>query len=312
MKTAEYHLILNPRSKGGKAAGKFDTIFSLMKAAGLDYDYVFADTYEKIRNASVEANGKDYDVIVAVGGDGTINAVINGFYCNSNAAPPAKMLGVIYTGTSPDFCKSYGVPLDLENAIDAISARQLRRIRIGSISLVTCMEPLKTETRYFSCCASIGIGATVAEKANRFRKFAGDTPGTLGAILSSLFTFNPFGIDVRLGIEDRRILRTTNVFVGRTKYIASGLRVKDEIPDDDDRFYVLGVHNLDFLRLPGLLRQLYSGNISNSPVLEIFYSDDISFDSPNKNIRVEFDGDAVGFTPCSIKTANFPLSLIIG
>ena len=311
MKPVKYHLILNPRSRGGKAAKKFDTIFRLMKEAGLEYDFVFADTYEKIRNASAKANAGDYDVIVAVGGDGTINAVINGFYDESVKTGPGKMLGVIYTGTSPDFCKSYGIPLDLKSAVNTILLRQVRKIRIGSIALKTSLDPVTTETRYFSCCASIGIGAMVADRANRYRKYAGDTSGTLGAILSSLMKFKAGDMILKTGAEEKLIPVVTNIFVGRTKYIASGLKVKDEINDDDERFYVICIKNLNLLRLPGLLRQLYSGNIAGSPVLEVFYTDTISIFSENKETQVEFDGDAAGFTPCSIQVANIPLNLII-
>jgi diacylglycerol kinase family enzyme len=311
MNPAKYHLILNPRSRGGKAERQFDVIFSLMKDAGLTYDCVFADTYEKIHDASVAANAGDYDVIVAVGGDGTINATINGFYYKQGLASPNKMLGVIYTGTSPDFCKSYGVPLNMAQAVDAIRRRKVREIRIGMINLHTCLDPPKVETRYFSCCASIGIGAMVAEKANKYRKYAGDTIGALAAIFSSLFTFQPAGMMVIADNTEKKFPRVTNIFVGRTKYIASGIKVKEEVSDRDSRFYVLCVNNLNMLRLPGLLRQLYSGDMSGSPVLEVFYADEISIDSPNKTARVEFDGDAAGFSPCSILAAAAPLNLII-
>lgn len=311
MKSAKYHLILNPGSRGGKAEGDFESIFSLMIEAGLDYDYVFAGTYEEIREASATANAGECDVIVAVGGDGTINAVINGFYDENGMTISSKMLGVIYTGTSPDFCKSFGIPLGFKEAVQTIWAGKARKIRIGSIRLRKDPAKDQMETRYFSCCASIGIGAAVAEKANRFRKRLGDTAGTLTAILSSLFTFHPVGMIIKMGSEERIISRVTNIFVGRTKYIASGLKVKNEMKDDDERFYVICVNNLNLLRLPGLLRQLYTGNISNSKVLEVFYTDKISIFSEDKETRVEFDGDAAGFTQCSVQAAKSMLSLII-
>lgn len=304
------HLILNPRSQGGKSAKKFNTIFRLIKEAGIDYDHVFADTYQKIRDASAKANFGDYDAIVAVGGDGTINAVINGFYDENGMTGSDKMMGVIYTGTSPDFCKSYGVPLELAEAVDAIRIGQVRKIRIGSIKLRTQPGQEKAETRYFSCCASIGIGAMVAGKANRLRKYMGDTAGTLASILSSLVKFHPADMVVNTGTGERIIPRVTNIFVGRTKYIASGLKVKDEITDDDDRFYFLCVKNLNFISLPGLLRQFYSGNISNSSVLEVIYAKNLSIGSKSSETQVEFDGDPAGFTPCDIRVAEEPLRLI--
>jgi len=311
MKLVKYHLILNPRSRGGKSAGKFDYIFGLLKEAGLEYDYVFADSYEKIREASAKANAGDCDVIVAVGGDGTINATINGFYNENGSGYPQKILGVIYTGTSPDFCKSYGIPLDLTRAVEAIRMLNVRNIRIGKIRLVTCVEPLRVETRYFSCCASIGIGATVAGKANRYRKFVGDTIGTLAAIISSLVKFHPVELVVKLDSIEKTVPLVTNIFVGRTKYIASGLKVNEEIADDDKRFYILCVNKLNIRRLPGLLKQLYSGNMVNSPVLEFSYSENLSIRSAQGTVEVEFDGDPAGFTPCTITAATAPLKLIV-
>jgi diacylglycerol kinase (ATP) len=305
------HLILNPRSRGGKSAKKFETIFGMMKKADIHYDYVYAETCQSIRDASAKANSGDYDAIVAVGGDGTINAVINGFYDENGMTRSDKMMGVIYTGTSPDFCKSYGVPLDLAEAVDSIRLGNVRRIRIGSIRLRTKHDTENIETRYFSCCASIGIGAMVAGKANRLRKYMGDTAGTLASILSSLVKFHPADMVVNTGTGERMIPRVTNIFVGRTKYIASGLKVKDEIADDDERFYFLCVKNLNIRRLPGLLQQLYSGNISNSPVLEVVYTKNVSIKANNMATQVEFDGDPAGFTPCAIQAAAEPLRLII-
>ena len=305
------HLILNPRSKGGKAASQFEKIFRLMTVAGIEYDYIMADTYAKIREASINAHAGEYDAIVAVGGDGTINAVVNGFYDENGTTRSDKKMGVIYTGTSPDFCKSYGVPLGLEEAVNTIRMGVVRKIRIGRIRLRTDPARDITEFRYFSCCASIGIGAMVAAKANRFRKHLGDTSGTLAAILSSLFKFHPVEMIIKTGSEERLIARVTNIFVGRTKYIASGLRVKEPMADNDGRFYIVCVKNLNLARLPGLLRQLYSGNISNSPVLDLSYSDRVSIFSKNEGTGVEFDGDPAGFIPCTIEIAISPLNLIV-
>ncbi len=309
MKPVKYLLIMNPRSKGGKAAKRFDAITRLMTEAGLDFENVIAETYGQIRTASAKANEGKYDVIVAVGGDGTINATMNGFFDSATGVVSGKMFGVIYSGTSPDFCKSYGVPTDLAGAVNALKMLKVREISIGCIQFAGSPVGENLEKRYFSCCASIGIGAMVAEKANRYRKFAGDIPGTFGAICSSLFTFHPFGMRIRVGPDERDIRGVTNVFVGRTKYIASGLRVNEAIADDDSRFYILIVKDLNLWRLPGLLKQLYTGNLSGSGVMEILYNDIINIETEN-HTRVEFDGDAAGFTPCSIYAAPSTIRLI--
>lgn len=305
------HLILNPRSRGGRSASQFDSIFKLMEKAGLEYNYTMAATYDEIRNASVRANRGNDDIIVAVGGDGTINAVINGFFDENGLPGSGKMMGVIYTGTSPDFCRSYGIPLGLEQAVEVIARQHTRLIRIVRMQLKPCPGTEETATRYFSCCASIGIGAMVAAKANQYRKSLGDKTGTLLAILSSLISYRPDEMILKTDQEEIVIRNVTNIFVGRTRYIASGLKVNDGMSDDDDRFYVLSVKDLSLWRLPALLRKLYTGDNVSSSVMSITYANRVTIYAKDKHTAVEADGDPAGFTTCTIRAASSPVKLIV-
>ena len=100
-------LIINPLSGNGSSGKHTEAIISSCKARDMEVDHVFAHTYDEIQEQSVKANSMQVDIVVAVGGDGTINAVLNGFYDNMGKRISSSKMGVIYTGTSPDFCKSY-------------------------------------------------------------------------------------------------------------------------------------------------------------------------------------------------------------
>lgn len=306
------HLILNPKSNSGRAAKKFDAISGLMNNAGVEFTCTYAQTYSSILNAAVEAHSGDHDAIVAVGGDGTINAVMNSFYTKEGTLRSDKMMGVIYTGTSPDFCLSYGIPLDLEGAVEILKHQAVRKVRVGRIEFSKNPDAFEAEVRYFSCCASIGIGAMVASKANRIRKYFGDAAGTFAAILSALAKFHPYDTTVRTMNEQTEFTRVTNIFIGRTKYIASGLKFREGMADEDTRFYVICVRNLNLRRLPGLLKQLYSGKAASSTALKVFFSEDIHMETDKAGIAVEFDGDPAGFMPCHIQASPYPLKLITG
>jgi len=305
------HLVLNPLSHGGQARGKLDSILQLLRQSGIDFECSYADGYDSIRTAAAAAHLGDDDAIVAIGGDGTINAVINGFFNEDGALRSDKMMGVIYTGTSPDFCKSYGIPLDHAQAVEALRNGSVRKIRLGRIKLANSPGADPDTTRYFSCCASIGVGAMVAEKANKYRKYLGDSAGTFAAILSSLAKFRAAELNIDLDGEKRDLHKVTNIFIGRTRYIASGLRVQAEIPDTDTRFYILCVHDLDAWRLPGLLGQLYSGNTVTSKVLEVSFGNQVRILSKQGPALIEFDGDPAGYTPCSIAVTGSQLNLIV-
>ena len=108
-------------------------------------------------------------VIVAVGGDGTINRVLNGFYDERGNRISDASLGVLHTGTSPDFCKSYSIPCQLDQALDHAFRRLPekdpgREDRPGAAARIrpSTRSPFRTtvvfHARYFACCANIGLG----------------------------------------------------------------------------------------------------------------------------------------------------------
>jgi len=128
-------LIMNPGSHSGRSGKTFKKIFELLDDTGINYQYRITESIEDACNSSVEANQKNYDTIIAVGGDGTINAVLNGFYEASGKRISKAKFGVIYTGTSPDFCKSYNIPTDLSSAVEVIIAEHSEKILTGKVTL---------------------------------------------------------------------------------------------------------------------------------------------------------------------------------
>ena len=75
-----YFLIFNPGSRGGKSRKKLDYILETLDKSNINYNYEITKSLEDAYQLSVQANKKDYDIIVAIGGDGTINNVLNGFF----------------------------------------------------------------------------------------------------------------------------------------------------------------------------------------------------------------------------------------
>ena len=198
----KYSLILNPGSRGGKSRNSFEQIFKAFHKANQTYEHKITDTLEDAYTFSVEANKAGYDVIVAVGGDGTINNVLNGFFDDDGKRISKSKMAVIYTGTSPDFCKSYNIPIETEKAIQTIFDNRSRQIYLGRLicSSKNEMNPEdfslseigSKKTMYFACCANIGLGATLARKANSgIRKYLGDTLGTFISLLRTLASYKP-------------------------------------------------------------------------------------------------------------------------
>lgn len=132
----KYFLIMNPKSQGGKSKKRFHHIWKLLDHGGIKYRYETTQSLDHARQLSQFANKQNYDVIVAIGGDGTINSVLNGFFDDKGNKISDSRMGVIYTGTSPDFCKSYNIPLNLDEAVDTLIAQRCRKIKVGKVTFL--------------------------------------------------------------------------------------------------------------------------------------------------------------------------------
>jgi diacylglycerol kinase family enzyme len=319
----KYFFVLNPGSRGGKSKTCFRRVFSLFNQLHLDYDYGFTENLNDAYVLSRKANETNYDVVVAVGGDGTINKVLNGFYDDDGKKISTAAMGILYTGTSPDFCKSYNIPIDVASGLETLQDHHIEKIQIGKIVLAKSFLPDYENTpvtngsafctKYFSCCANVGMGATLARYANNgIRKKIGDYAGTLLSLLRSLIRYTPSAFHIIRDGKKCKTEKMLNLSVGKTFYIASGIKVHSELKEGDSRFYCLIIKDMNFFHLIPCLKLIYSGNkIHNNSFATLDYCSSIHILGNNKCPEVEFDGDPQGFLPCHIQMAEEGLDLIV-
>lgn len=311
-------LIINPNSRSGRSAIMAEKVMRYLKNRSIEFDAVFLTKFEDAYNFSVKANEENVRNIIAVGGDGTINKVINGFYDYNGKIKSDSQFGVIYTGTSPDFCKSYGIPTDIIKACDVIIKQNTIKVPIGKIDF-QCKGDLKNnsgnsvEPKYFACCANIGLGASLARKANAgIRSYAGDFLGTFISLLQLLWSYRASDYIVEIDNKSIQLNNVYNISIGITKYIASGIKIYEAENAPKSSFYFMKLANLKFGNIPIMLKRIYSGReFSNSTFLSIEYAKRIKISNDLTNSEVEFDGDPVGRLPCSIEMAEDKLPLLV-
>lgn len=303
-----YLIIFNPKSKGGKNAHRKKDLELYFEEKKVDFEIKETKALEDAYIFSREANQKNIEFIIAVGGDGTINQTINGFYNEEGSRISKSKFGVIYTGTSPDFCKSYNIPIDFDKALRNIFDGEILEIEIGKIKHLSQEKTEKTS--YFACCANIGLGADLAEKANGgIRKYLGDFLGTFISLLRILFVYRGININIDKVEELKKVY---NLSIGITPLIASGIKVENARSKGNGKFYVLKVVNLKVNNVIKVIKSVYGGKyIKNSDEIEIFYKENLSIQSENKEVKVEFDGDPQGYLPCSIEMARNKLEIIV-
>jgi len=314
----KYVVIVNPHARDGRSGKVAGRCLELLSRSEHRIEHVEVRTFDDARVLSAEANSRDADVVVAIGGDGTINKVLNGFFDHDGRLVGRARFGVVHTGTSPDFCRSYDVPLRPEDAVEALLRRRTRSIPVGMIRFPrSSMLPADAapETRpvsYFGCCANIGLGASLAARANAgIRKRLGDTLGTFLSLLHVLREYTPWDSTAEIDGVQQYMSSMFNLSVGLTPYIASGIKVANEEMRERDEFYLMTLRNLTLRTLVPALHRIYRGRpFANTDYLSLRGCHSITIPAGDMQIEVEQDGDPCGHLPCTIEMAKDRLELI--
>ena len=281
-KIKRFLVLVNPLSHGGRSG----CILSRLRALLPEGEFVVLKNIEEASRLAREAKG--YEAVVACGGDGTINAVAGGVLENSDTL---LKFGVIYAGTSPDFCRAHGIPTDAEQAISVLRDGVVREIPV----LTANSEP-------FFCSMNLGMGAAVAASANRLRPKFGDFIGTLWAVLCEVVRGRRYDIKV----NGEEICNVAHALVTRMSRIAGGLKIALPSLADDEYalWFAKDVSRFGCLRI---VWNLYRGK----PCGEIRVLRGKTAISSNLSVALEYDGDPHGSLPVSVDLFQNRLRLVV-
>ena len=275
-------VLANPSSHGGRSG----RILSLLRELLSEGEFVVLKNIEEASRLAREATG--YEAVVACGGDGTVNAVARGVLANRDNA---LKFGVLYTGTSPDFCREHGIPTVAEEAVAVLRAGVVREIPV-----------LTANGDSFFCSMNLGMGAMVAATANRLRPLLGDALGTLWPVLREVLHGRRYDVQV----NGEKICNVAHAFVTRMPRIAGGLKVALP-PLADDEYALWFARDVSRFGCLRIVWNLYRGN----PCGELrVLRGKTTFASVN-HVALEYDGDPHGALPVAVGFAPRRLRLLV-
>lgn len=242
--------------------------------------------------------------VTAVGGDGTINLVLNGFL---RSPRPGQAMGVLYSGTSPDFCRFHNIPVAAAEALRTLLRGKIRHVDLARICL---RNRSGEETReLFASSCNIGLGADTARFANHWRRYLGDHCGTLWGLVNAMFRHKTFACTLRIDGETHEFPDANHIVILKNPYIASGLRFDCSLQPDDGLLLAVVVRGRSRWGLWKLLPALYRGNLLQAGGVFARVCRHVVVDCDSVR-EVEYDGDPKGFTPVEIAAVPKILPLI--
>jgi diacylglycerol kinase (ATP) len=177
-------VILNPAAGHGNGARLLPSIEAALTNNGLEYDLVCSDRPGHAIELTGQAVQDGVEMIVAAGGDGTLNEVINGLMRSKLTGRRMPVLGVLCAGRGNDFSGSIGIPEDLDLACKLLKHGQGRLLDIGRVT-----GGIAPEGRYFINCVGVGFDAVGTIEAAKLPRWGGSL-SFLIAILKTIFLYN--------------------------------------------------------------------------------------------------------------------------
>ncbi len=296
-------LIMNPSSRSGKGRKRWELWRAALCNVGIEPETVITTGAGDARGAARQTQGAC--TVVAVGGDGTINEVLDGILLSGN---PELTMGVLYAGTSPDFCRFHRIPVDPQAALETLLHGKARSVDACRIQYLTSMDAPPV-TAHFGCSCNIGLGASVAAFANRHRKWLGDMLGTGAGIMRSICTSKSVPCKLVLDDEPLPITSFNHIAILKNRHIASGLKLDIDLQPADGQLAVVAIHDSTPLGLCCILPGFYTGRAVASPAVMMQTGTSVRLEA-NTPQAVEFDGDPRGWLPIKIDLLPRALNLI--
>jgi len=308
MDTTGWICIVNKAAGGNKTERDWPKIEALLHKYHFNYTPFFTS---RRMHASLIARDKikeGYSRIIVVGGDGTMNEVINGLFNQESIKTTEVMLGMISVGTGNDWARMFSIPLDYEGAILAIK-RELTFVQ--DAGLVRYTKNGKVWKRYFINIAGMGFGARVVEKSNRMKE-----RGKSGALLyfynifASLMRYKSQAAQIHIDGHqiDRRIF---SMNVGICKYNGGGMIQVPHAIADDGLYSITLIKKIGKLNVIANIKKLYNGTITQHSKVETYMAKTVMIDGSSL-LKVETDGESLGHGPVSFEIIPRSVRVISG
>ena len=300
--------IVNPRAADGRAERRWPELRPQMEAVLGALEVYQTTAPGHAIELTRKALGQGARTVIAVGGDGTVSEVVNGFFDGTQPVAAGVVLGIIPLGTGSDLCRTLGLPLEERAALEVIRRGATRRIDLESARFETLEG--RPGQRLGVNITSFGMGGLVAARANRASKWLGGKALFQWTTLRTALTFR--GNTVRLRLDGRELppVKITNVAVGNAQFHGAGMWACPRAVVDDGLLDVTVFRYLSLLEIVGAFPRLYNGKIYEHPKVEFHRARRVEA-TAEEPAYLEVDGEPVGRLPLEITVLPQALTVCV-
>ncbi len=287
--------IVNPASGAGKGARDWAQVENWLPSAGIPYETAMTTRPNEATEIARAAVRQSRPVVVAVGGDGTLNEVVNGFFNNGAPLPTTTKLAMVPLGTGGDFRRTLNIPTDPKAAVAVLRTGLPRRLDAGCVTYQT--QDGSTAVRHFINIADAGLGGEVVHIVGNGTKRFGNMAYTIGG-LRALIGFRNKPMNVEIDDVQHELPKSQQVVIANCQFFGGGMQMAPTASPTDGVFDVILIKNAGKIETMRGMNDFRAGKHldQTNPKIELHYGKRVSVTSP-KRVRIDVDGEAVGFLP---------------
>jgi diacylglycerol kinase (ATP) len=307
MDSHQTHVVVNPSSSGGKTARRQERIVQELRNRLKGKVTVFAtarplEATDSTRTAIMDGA----ELIVVIGGDGTIHEVVNGFFDGGKPLNPSCQLGIVSSGTAQDSARGFGLHRSTAQQIEAVCGPRRRFVDVGRAAFVDKLG--KQNVQFFFNECSQGIAAVVVQRFLAHHKWMG---GFLGFGVTAVATaarhreqLMTIEVDGKCVVSDLLL----GVVVANGAFAGGGMHFAPKSKVDDGLFDVVLIHKQSVPSRLINFPRIYFGTHVNLSWISYFQGRSIKVTS-DEPVPVEADGEFLGHLPCTIDVLPSALPL---
>jgi YegS/Rv2252/BmrU family lipid kinase len=259
---SKHKIIVNPVSGRGAGEQAIPVVENLLRGHGLDFDIVRTERPWHAAELAEQAVRQGYGIVVAVGGDGTANEVLNGVMKAKQAGTgPSAVMGVVSIGRGNDFAFGVQVPPGLSAGCETLAKGQRRMIDVGRV-----VGGLYPEGRFFGNGVGIGFDAVVGFEALKMKRLHGFASYIVAA-LKTIFLYYRAPL-VRIEFDGQTItMPALMVSIMNGRRMGGGFMMAPQAKTDDGRFDVCIARQVSRPRIFALIPRFMQGTQASHPAI---------------------------------------------
>jgi diacylglycerol kinase (ATP) len=325
-------LVVNPNSSSGMTGTGWNDLYSEIKEAlGARVEVALTKKAGDGTTLTRQFLKQGFKKVVAIGGDGTLNEVANGFFeepvgIHSNkingggpatGSPPVKpinpdaIMGVVPAGTRNVLAKSLGLPEGIANCCKTFQLGKPKKMDVIYGTVTNQEDHSSTMSRIFLNAAEMGVAGEIVERSKKVREVVNSRiVSTIASIAATLPTYQSNECEISINNNEKKFaIKMTMAVVANGQLLGGGFKVAPHASMSDGLLDLVILKDSGSLKMIDELINMKDGDYKEEDKITYRQTTKVSLISKERDVTVTVDGEPIGILPATFEVIPHALTV---